>query len=192
MEQDNKKRWARVSFGASILTIIVGIILIVIRKTRSEKDDIDTTPAKREHAIGRSDRSIEELDIEPPKELPNRYLRFVSHYDNPIEFVEYALSYADTYIGLYETHWMINKVANTSTSVYDMGDIVFVTVYEYREDEEIGFETLGEGKPVFPITTPLSRYAIYKDNGDIVDNVVNIFDIVEAYDKERNEKDGTR
>ena len=180
MEQDKKKRWARLSFGASILTIVVGLLSIVIRKTRSENNDIDTTPAKREHAIGRSDRSIEDLDIEAPKELPNSYLRFVSHYDSPIEFVEYALSYADTYIGLYETHWMINKVANTSTSVYDMGDIVFVTVYE-----EMDLETLGWG-------TPLSCYAIYKDNGDIVDNVVNIFDIVEAYDKERNEKDGTR
>ena len=166
-QQDNKKRWARLSFGASILTIVVGIIFIVIRKTRSENDDIDTTPAKREHAIGRSDRSIEELDIEPPKELPNRYLRFVSHYDSPIEFVEYALSYADTYIGLYETHWMINKVANTSTSVYDMGDIVFVTVYE-----EMDFETLGWG-------TPLFNYAIYKDNGDIVDTRGDIYSVLD-------------
>ena len=198
MEQDNKKRWARLSFGVSILTIIVGIIFIVIRKTRSEKeepeyavyDDIDTTPAKREHAMGRSDttpakrkyatgrsdRSIEELDIETPK---NHVWWFVSHYDSPIEFVEYALSYADAYIVSSETHWIINKVANTSTSVFDMGDKLCVTVREYIEDEEMDGGTLGKG-------TWLFDYEIYKDNGDIVD----VYDALDRYMEDEDDELG--
>ena len=169
MEQDNKKRWTQLSFGVSILTIIVGLISIVIRKTRSENDDIDTTPAKREHVIGRSDRSIEELDIETPELVPYSYRWwFVSHYDSPIEFVEYVLSYADKYIVPGETHWIINKVANTTTSVFDTGDKLYVTVYEYMKDEEMDFRTLGEGIPLFD-------YSIYKDNGDIVNDIFEIY-----------------
>lgn len=167
-QQDKKKRWARLSFGVSVLMIIVGLLFIVIGKTGSETeepdyvvyDGIDTTLAEREHTVGRADRSIEDLDIELPEMAPNGY--FVSQYDSPIEFTEYALSYADAYIALGETHWMINKVANTSTSVYDTGDILYVTVYEYMEDEEMDVETLGTG-------TPLFDYQIYRDNGDIVD-----------------------
>ena len=167
-QQDKKKRWARLSFGVSILTMIVGLIFIVIGKTGTEKEEpdyvvysgIDTTLPEREHTVGRAGRSIEGLDIETPKELPNGY--FVSQYDSPIEFTEYALSYADTYIALGEIHWMINKVANTSTSIYDTVDMLYVTVYEYVEDEETDVETLGTG-------TPLFDYEIYKDNGDIVE-----------------------
>ena len=168
MEQDNKKRWTQLSFGVSILMMIVGLIFIVIGKTGSEIEepdyveygDIDTTLPEREHTVGRADRSIEGLDIETPEMLPNGY--FVSQYDSPIEFTEYALSYADTYIAIGEIHWMINKVANTSTSVYDTGDILYVTAYEYMEDEETDAKTLGSG-------TLLFDYEIYKDSGDIVD-----------------------
>lgn len=168
MEQDNKKRWARLSFGVSILTIIVGLVFIGIGKTGTEVeepdyvvyDGIDTTLAKREHTVGRAGRSIEGLDIETPKVVPNGY--FVSQYDSPIEFTEYALSYADAYIALGEIHWMINKVANTSTSVYDTVDMLYVTVYEYVEDEELDGGTLVTGIPLFD-------YEIYKDNGDIVE-----------------------
>ena len=180
-QQDNKKRWARLSFGASILTFVVGIIIIAIRKTRSEKeepeyvayDGIDTTLAKREYTVGRADRPIEDLDIETPERVPDSYPyfgHFVSRYDSPIEFTEYALSYADAYIVFGETHWIINKVANTSTSVYDDGDKLYVTVYEYIEDEEMDVETLGKGAPLF-------YYSIYKDNGDIVDSTVKIVEI---------------
>ena len=171
-QQDNKKKWARLSFGVSISMMIVGLLFIVIGKTGTDieepdyvvYDGIDTTLAEREHTIGRADRSIEDLDIEIPEMVPNGdfVAWFVSQYDNPIEFTEYALSYADTYIARGETHWIINKVANTSTSVYDTGDILYVTVYEYIEDEEMDVETLGTG-------TPLFDYQIYKDNGDIVD-----------------------
>ena len=186
MEQDNKKRWARLSFGVSILMIIVGIIFIGIGKIVTEKEEpdyvvyngIDTTLAEREHTVGRADRSIEGLDIETPKEVPNGY--FVSQYDSPIEFTEYALSYADAYIALGEIHWMINKVANTSTSVYDTVDMLYVTVYEYVEDEETDVEALGTG-------TPLFDYEIYRDNGDIVDstNVYGDLDLdMEAEDVE--------
>ena len=168
MEQDNKKRRARLSFGVSILTMIVGLLFIVIGKTGSEIEapdyvvygGIDTTLPEREHTVGRAGRSIEGLDIETPKTVPNGY--FVSQYDSPIEFTEYALSYADAYIALGEIHWMINKVANTSTSVYDTVDMLYVTVYEYVEDEELDGGTLGTG-------TPLFDYEIYKDNGDIVE-----------------------
>ena len=148
-QQDKKKMWARLSFGVSILTMIVGLLFIVIGKTWSEIEapdyvvygGIDTTLPEREHTVGRAGRSIEGLHIETPEMLPNGY--FVSQYDSPIEFTEYALSYADTYIAIGETHWMINKVTNTSTLVYDTGDILYVTVYEYTEDEELDGGTLG-------------------------------------------------
>ena len=127
--------------------------------------DLDLTIQEREGAIGKSNKDFTELTNSKPSTVRNDVTekwRKIT-LSKSIDINEYLLSYNKLYMTDEPSavHWIINFNHNTTTSISDMGDYLYVTVHEYVDKEEHDAKVLGNGMVI-------GEFNIYKDNGDIM------------------------
>lgn len=131
-----------------------------------ESDESPTVVEDREYSVGKANKDINELSSIRPRDVRNDHTESwkLSSVSDAVDITEYVLSYADEHIEDDDgVHWVVNYTYNTTTSIIDVGDHFLVYVYERVNREEHDASTLGSGML-------LGDYAVYKDNGDIVDN----------------------
>lgn len=185
---DEEPKWYKWSMTVSLIVMGLGALLLIwsARDTSEPNDgledeteevssgaprdiayeNIDTSLEERPFTISRADKDIQSLDNVSPKVAPEDDSGnwFLTMQDSGEAFVDYSLSYAETYIGEAsdEVHWVIDTTNQRTTSIENKGDYLHVWVYEHLEGEEQHVATLGTG-------VPITDYHVYKDNGDIVD-----------------------
>lgn len=133
-----------------------------IEKAEEVTSSIDI-PA-RENAIGQSRTDISALgknivvmDVRNDTTGNWRYITLSETTD----FLEYALSYYNTYFeNDNEIHAIVNFTNKTTTKISVYGDELNITVYEYVDGEEHDAKLMYSG-------AVYSEYRVYKDNGDI-------------------------
>lgn len=138
-------------------------------ESNSKKDtdnaaDNQTKIPARESSVGTSDGNIDTLaknltvlDVHNDATGNWRYITIAEDTD----FLEYALSYYNTYFeDDKEIHAVVNFTNNTTTKISVVSNMLDVTIHEYVDKEELNADLLFSG-------SVYSEYFIYKDNGDI-------------------------
>ena len=86
--------------------------------------------------------------------------RYITIAENT-DFIEYALSYYNTYFeDDNEIHAIVNFTNKTTTKISVLGNMLDVTIYEYVDGEEHDANLMYSGMVY-------SEYFVYLDNGDI-------------------------
>lgn len=142
-----------------------------ISSTEGAEEDMTTeseteTVAHRDGMYGVSDKDIDSLGIDSdltvskvPNDVTGNWR--ISVINKSMNFEEYALSYYKKYFtDDKEIHAIVNFAYNTTTKIQVIGDTLYLTVYEYVEDEEHDAKKLFSGMLY-------SEYTVYTDNGDI-------------------------
>lgn len=118
----------------------------------------------RENAVGQSNSDISDLiekttvlDVHNDVTGNWRYITIAENTD----FLEYALSYYNTYFeDDNEIHAIVNFTNKTTTKISVLGNMLDVTIYEYVDGEEHDANLMYSGMVY-------SEYFVYLDNGDI-------------------------
>ncbi|EDT74720.1 hypothetical protein [Clostridium butyricum] len=130
-----------------------------------ETEEVDEYRIPRENIIGKSNKSITDIDgaflfDESVRNDVTGNLRLTKIADNNL-IQEYALDYyQQKFKNDNEIHGIINFNLNTTTSISIFGDHLDVVIHEYIDKEEHDAKKLFSGMV-------LKEYWIYKDNGDI-------------------------
>lgn len=133
----------------------------------SEADQKTENPVvipMRENAVGQSNSDISDLiekttvlDVHNDVTGNWRYITIAENTD----FIEYALSYYNTYFeDDNEIHAIVNFTNKTTTKISVLGNMLDVTIYEYVDGEEHDANLMYSGMVY-------SEYFVYLDNGDI-------------------------
>lgn len=124
----------------------------------------DVSHRTGEEIVGISDKDIADLKkkivvMDVPNDVTENW-KYITLSENT-DFIEYALSYYNSYFGNdKEIHAVVNFANNTTTKISVFGEKLEITVHDYVDGEEHDAKQLFSG-------TPLADYIIYIDNGDI-------------------------
>lgn len=138
-------------------------------KTTEQPETEEQTKETVEHRtgdniVGISNKDITEIDSLKYDSVMNDVTgkwKCLVIAENNFDIIEYALSCYENYFDSDETILaVINLTTKTSTSIRDIGGILYVSVYEYVDGEEHDAKIMFSGMH-------LSDYMIYIDNGDI-------------------------
>ncbi|WAW14773.1 hypothetical protein [Peptostreptococcus equinus] len=158
------------SIGLLINLVDNKSVLSSINNTKVEhRSEVNTqtknSQKKRSGVTLQSKKDIKDLDISFKNSMRNDVTGNyrLSKFSEMLDFNEFIISYGNKYFNSKnEVHFIINFANKTTAVLRDMGDHYYVTYHGYVDNEEHDAKKIPSGMV-------LSKYNIYKNNGDIED-----------------------
>lgn len=160
------------NFKTSVTIILTIISIFSINKIskyvenksiQANKIQIDISIPKREGTIGTSNKIIpEKLSIKNVRNDVTGNWRITTIANSSLSDIEnYAFDYYHKYFkNNDEIHAIVNFSTRTTNKLNMFGNLIYVTIYEYQENEEHDAKELFGGDV-------LAMYIVYADNGDV-------------------------
>lgn len=127
----------------------------------SEDDSSWDDVKNKDNIVGKSDKDFTELTDSKPSDVRNDNTgnwRKLTISDSA-DILDYALSYQKLHMKEEEVHHVINFALNTTTTLIELNDLLYIDIKERVDKEEHDASTLGSGML-------LKSYRIFPD-GDI-------------------------
>ena len=134
----------------------------------NEETEVNLATPEVEHRTGEEIIGISNKDISELSPIFHANVRNdktgnwrLATISENVDIQEYILSYYQTYFkDDSELHFIVNMTRKITTRISCIGDMLYISQYDYLDDEEHDAILLGSG-------THLGQSRIYMDNGDI-------------------------
>lgn len=142
------------------------------KKEREEKEKQEEEEKKKKEKEQKEKEQKEEKRKELPKELMDLRITDVRNdktgnwkkvvSSRNFNMPDNAIGYYEKYMKDDEIHWLVSFATNTTTSIKENLEMLFVTIYEYEEKSEHDAKKINNGMI-------LGEYIVYLDSGEIED-----------------------